>query len=59
MVGMIGLERTDEAEVIGALGRVPRSDLERTLNLGIGFVAVLPAAHAAAAEQAVKETALA
>jgi phosphoribosylformylglycinamidine cyclo-ligase len=38
-------------EVIGALGRVPRSDLERTLNLGIGFVAVLPAAHAAAAEQ--------
>mgnify|MGYP000851143018 FL=1 len=38
-------------DVIGRLGRVPRSDLERTLNLGIGFVAVLPAAHAAAAEQ--------
>ena len=28
--------------VIGQLGRVPRADLERTLNMGIGFVAVLP-----------------
>ncbi len=27
--------------VLGDLGRVPRSDLERTLNMGIGFVAVL------------------
>jgi len=31
---------------IGDLGRVPRSDLERTLNMGVGFVAVLPAADA-------------
>ena len=26
-----------------ALGRVPRADLERTLNMGVGFVAMLPA----------------
>jgi len=31
---------------IGHLGRVPPSDLERTLNMGVGFVAVLPAAQA-------------
>ena len=31
---------------IGELGRVPQADLERTLNMGIGFVAMLPAAHA-------------
>ena len=38
---------------IGALGRVPRADLERTLNMGIGFVALVPAEHAdAAIEQA-------
>src|SRR5690242_10670550 len=28
---------------IGALGSVPRADLERTLNMGVGFVAMLPA----------------
>ncbi len=28
---------------VGALGSVPRADLERTLNMGVGFVAVLPA----------------
>ena len=28
---------------VGALGGVPRTDLERTLNMGVGFVAVLPA----------------
>ena len=28
---------------IGALGNVPQVDLERTLNMGVGFVAVLPA----------------
>jgi phosphoribosylformylglycinamidine cyclo-ligase len=28
---------------IGALGSVPRPDLERTLNMGVGFVAMLPA----------------
>ena len=28
------------------LGRVPRSDLERTLNMGVGFLVVLPAEHA-------------
>lgn len=27
---------------IGALGRVPAADLERTLNMGVGFVALLP-----------------
>ena len=27
---------------IGALGNVPRADLERTLNMGVGFVGVLP-----------------
>jgi phosphoribosylformylglycinamidine cyclo-ligase len=31
---------------VGELGRVPRADLERTLNMGIGFVAMLPAAQA-------------
>ncbi len=31
------------------LGRVPTADLERTLNLGVGMVAVLPAAGLAAA----------
>ncbi|MBP6997103.1 MAG: phosphoribosylformylglycinamidine cyclo-ligase [Phycicoccus sp.] len=34
---------------IGALGAVPQADLERTLNLGIGFVAMLPAEQADAA----------
>ena len=33
--------------VVGALGAVPRADLERTLNLGVGFVVVLPASQAA------------
>ena len=33
-------------QTIGALGRVPQLDLERTLNMGVGFVAVLPAVHA-------------
>lgn len=28
--------------LVGSLGRVPRADLERTLNMGVGFVAVLP-----------------
>jgi phosphoribosylformylglycinamidine cyclo-ligase len=32
-------------EVVRKLGRVPLADLERTLNMGIGFVAVLPAAQ--------------
>ncbi|WP_338749849.1 phosphoribosylformylglycinamidine cyclo-ligase [Janibacter alittae] len=32
--------------LVGALGSVPRSDLERTLNMGIGFVAALPAGDA-------------
>lgn len=34
---------------IGELGNVPQADLERTLNLGVGFVAMLPAEHAQAA----------
>ena len=32
-------------EVVRELGQVPLADLERTLNMGVGFVAVLPAAH--------------
>ena len=28
--------------VLGELGRVPQADLEATLNMGVGFVAVLP-----------------
>ncbi len=35
--------------LVGALGSVPRTDLERTLNLGVGFAAVVPAASADAA----------
>lgn len=31
---------------VGELGRVPRADLERTLNMGVGFVAMLPADQA-------------
>ena len=30
-------------DVVAGLGRVPQSDVERTLNQGVGFVAVLPA----------------
>ncbi|MBK8468392.1 MAG: phosphoribosylformylglycinamidine cyclo-ligase [Candidatus Phosphoribacter sp.] len=37
---------------IGELGRVPREDLERTLNLGVGFVVVLPGSSLEAAEAA-------
>ncbi len=33
-------------EVVRDLGRVPVADLERTLNLGVGFVAVVPADQA-------------
>jgi phosphoribosylformylglycinamidine cyclo-ligase len=36
---------------IGALGRVPREDLERTLNMGVGFVAMLPADQVDAASR--------
>ena len=32
--------------IVGELGRVPQADLERTLNMGVGFVAVLPEAQA-------------
>jgi len=32
--------------LVQALGRVPRSDLEHTLNIGVGFVVILPAAQA-------------
>ena len=35
--------------VLGELGRVPRADLERTLNMGVGFLVLLPEAHAEAA----------
>ena len=35
--------------LIGQLGSVPRADLERTLNMGIGFVAAVPEASVDAA----------
>ena len=35
--------------VVQGLGRVPQPDLERTLNMGVGFFAVLPAEQSAAA----------
>ncbi len=35
--------------LVGALGGVPRADLERTLNLGVGMVAVVGAGAADAA----------
>ncbi|KGN36218.1 phosphoribosylformylglycinamidine cyclo-ligase [Knoellia subterranea] len=31
---------------VQALGRVPQADIERTLNMGVGFVAMLPAEQA-------------
>jgi phosphoribosylformylglycinamidine cyclo-ligase len=34
---------------VRALGQVPRADLERTLNMGVGFVAMLPAEQVDAA----------
>ena len=34
---------------VGTLGAVPRGDLERTLNMGVGFVAVIPAGGVEAA----------
>jgi phosphoribosylformylglycinamidine cyclo-ligase len=34
---------------VGRLGRVPQTDLERTLNMGVGFVVVLPHSQADAA----------
>ena len=36
-------------ELVGRLGAVPRADLERTLNLGVGMVAVVAADRAAEA----------
>lgn len=36
-------------DVVEAVGKVPTADLERTLNLGVGFVAVLPEEQAQAA----------
>jgi phosphoribosylformylglycinamidine cyclo-ligase len=35
-------------DVVQRLGRVPQSDLERTLNMGVGFVALVPVAAVAA-----------
>ena len=40
--------RRRSSRTVGRLGGVPRTDLERTLNMGVGFVAVLPAASARA-----------
>ncbi len=39
-------------DVMGRLGQVPRADLERTLNMGVGFVVALPGEQADAAVQA-------
>lgn len=39
-------------ELIQTLGGVPEDDMRRTFNLGIGLVAIVPAAHAEAAEAA-------
>jgi len=33
-------------DVVEQVGRVPKADLERTLNLGVGFVAVVPESQA-------------
>jgi phosphoribosylformylglycinamidine cyclo-ligase len=41
-------------ELVGALGGVPRADLERTLNVGVGMAAVL---HPARADEAVRRLA--
>jgi phosphoribosylformylglycinamidine cyclo-ligase len=41
-------------QTVGSLGKVPRADLERTLNMGVGFVAVLPAEQADAATRALE-----
>jgi phosphoribosylformylglycinamidine cyclo-ligase len=41
---------------IQRLGRVPRTDLERTLNQGVGFVAVLPPGQADAAVAQIEST---
>ncbi|PRY52936.1 phosphoribosylformylglycinamidine cyclo-ligase [Knoellia remsis] len=40
---------------VGRLGTVPRTDLERTLNMGVGFVAMLPADHVDAATAVLRE----
>ncbi len=45
--------------VLGDLGRVPQDDLERTLNMGIGFVAVLPPEQADRAVQVLADLDLA
>jgi phosphoribosylformylglycinamidine cyclo-ligase len=41
-------------EVVREVGQVPLADLERTLNMGVGFVAVLPAAHSELAIKTLK-----
>ncbi len=41
--------------VVATLGDVPRADLERTLNLGVGFVALLPAEAVDAATAALAD----
>jgi phosphoribosylformylglycinamidine cyclo-ligase len=43
-------------EVVRGLGQVPAADLERTLNMGIGFVAVLPADQLGLAVATLKAT---
>ncbi len=44
--------------LVGTLGGVPRDDLERTLNMGVGFAAVLPPASVDAATALLEERGL-
>lgn len=41
-------------DVVARLGNVPRADLERTLNLGVGFVVVVPGDRADATVRAAR-----
>jgi phosphoribosylformylglycinamidine cyclo-ligase len=45
-------------EVVGAVGRIARGELERTLNMGVGMAAVLPAQAADAAIAALRDLGL-
>ncbi len=44
--------------LVGELGRVPQADLERTLNMGVGFVAVLPTDQADLATRTARDLGL-
>ena len=44
--------------LVGQLGNVPQADLERTVNMGVGFAVVLPQDHVSAAVAALGERGL-